>query len=126
MNYTITELTHGNAKVTFGDGSWANVAVLSHDTKESFERRVEGYVKKLPQPNPEWISANQTGTVKESITVEKPFDDGTGEDTTPTWLKGRIAEYGSSLSQIEYITECGLDEWKIEVDRIKAKYPQPE
>ena len=39
MDYTITELTNGNAVVTFADGAWANVPVLAEDTKEVFEEK---------------------------------------------------------------------------------------
>ena len=36
----------------------------------------------------------------------------------------RKSEYGSVESQIEFITENGLDAWKTKVDEIKAKYPK--
>ena len=35
-----------------------------------------------------------------------------------------MKEYGSVESQIEFITENGLDAWKTKVDEIKAKYPK--
>ena len=47
MDYTITELTDGNAVVTFADDSWANVAVLGTDTKAGFEKRVKTFAPKL-------------------------------------------------------------------------------
>ena len=36
----------------------------------------------------------------------------------------RKSEYGSVDSQIEFITENGLDAWKTKVDEIKTKYPK--
>ena len=33
MDYTIKELTDGNAVVVFADDSWANVPLMSTDTK---------------------------------------------------------------------------------------------
>ena len=36
----------------------------------------------------------------------------------------RKSEYGSLESQIEYITENGIDKWKEKVDAIKKKYPK--
>ena len=36
----------------------------------------------------------------------------------------RRIEYGSVESQIEYITENGIDKWKEKVDAIKKKYPK--
>ena len=39
-------------------------------------------------------------------------------------ISNRMSEYGSVESQIEFITENGLDAWKTKVDEIKAKYPK--
>ena len=39
-------------------------------------------------------------------------------------VSNRMSEYGSVESQIEFITENGLDAWKTKVDEIKAKYPK--
>ena len=41
-----------------------------------------------------------------------------------TAVNNRKAEYGSLVSQIEYITENGIDKWKEKVDAIKKKYPK--
>lgn len=38
----------------------------------------------------------------------------------------RSCEYGDIASQIEYITENGLDSWQNKVTEIKNKYPKPE
>ena len=39
-------------------------------------------------------------------------------------ISNRMSEYGSVESQIEFITENGLDAWKTKVDEIKTKYPK--
>lgn len=39
-------------------------------------------------------------------------------------ISNRKSEYGSVDSQIEFITENGLDAWKTKVDEIKTKYPK--
>ena len=41
-----------------------------------------------------------------------------------TAVNNRKAEYGSLASQIEFITENGIDKWKEKVDAIKKKYPK--
>ena len=41
-----------------------------------------------------------------------------------TAVNNRRVEYGSLSSQIEYITENGIDKWKEKVDAIKKKYPK--
>ena len=124
MDYTITELSEGKAVVTFADGAWAEIPVLTADTKEVFEERVQGYATKLPQSSPAWIAASQTGSV-----TQVAFADIAPEavsDKNPAWLKSRVAAYGDPVSQIEFITENGLDAWQTEVARIKALHPQPE
>ena len=40
------------------------------------------------------------------------------------WLENRIAAYGESPTQIEFITEHGLEAWQTKVAEIKAKYPK--
>ena len=39
-------------------------------------------------------------------------------------VSNRMSEYGSVESQIEFITEQGLDAWKTKVQEIKTKYPK--
>jgi len=46
------------------------------------------------------------------------------EDIIPEWKLNRINDYGMVDSQIEFITENGLDAWQTKVDGIKAKYPK--
>jgi len=41
-------------------------------------------------------------------------------------IRNRTREYGNVLSQIEFITENGLEAWQTRVTEIKAKYPKPE
>lgn len=124
MDYTITELTDDNAIVIFADGAWANVPVLPEDTKAVFEKRVEGYVTRTTGANPAWIAVNQTGSVSQ-VAFTDPEPDWVKPDANPAWLDARLAAYGSNASQIEYITENGLDAWQTEVARIKTLHPQP-
>ena len=56
MDYTIKELTDGNAVVVFADDSWANVSVMTNDTKATFEERVQGYAPKATVPNPSSVA----------------------------------------------------------------------
>ena len=43
----------------------------------------------------------------------------------PSWLANRLAEYGSPTTQIEFITENGIEAWQSNVAAIKEKYPKP-
>ena len=38
----------------------------------------------------------------------------------------RMTEYGTIESQVEFITENGLEAWQNKVSQIKEKYPKPE
>mgnify|MGYP001604899007 CR=1 FL=1 len=40
------------------------------------------------------------------------------------YQRDRVKEYGSIASQIEFITEKGLEAWKTNVQSIKTKYPK--
>jgi hypothetical protein len=117
MDYTITKLTDGSAEVTFADGSWASIPLMTNDAKEAFEARVLAYAPKVKVTNPAWIAVNQTGSVDPI-----PYNDGEGADN-PAWLNARIAAYGSWASQLEYITENGLAAWQEQVAKIKADNP---
>ena len=126
MDYTITEVTDGNAVVTFADGAWANVVVLATDTKAQFEKRVKTFAPKTGVANPDWIAADQTGSVVQDDYVEPP-EEVAGEDAVrdvlPAWMQARRDAYGDPISQLEYITENGLEAWQAEVAKIKAKHP---
>ena len=41
-----------------------------------------------------------------------------------SWLENRKGAYGTPESQIEFITENGLEAWQARVAEIKAKYPK--
>jgi hypothetical protein len=125
MDYTITELSEGKAVVTFADGAWAEIPVLTADTKEVFDERVQGYATKLPQSNPAWIAVSQTGSVTQEIYAVLPSS-ALVPDELPAWLVARKAAYGAPSSQIEFIAENGLAAWQTEVARIKTLHPQPE
>jgi len=45
-------------------------------------------------------------------------------ENNATAVSNRQKEYGSVFSQIEYITEQGLEAWKNKVQSIKLKYPK--
>ena len=124
MDYTIKELTDGNAVVVFADDSWANVSVMTNDTKATFEERVQGYAPKATVPNPSWIAAGQTGSVGQTSPVLPAASFSYGEDSdNPAWLNARKAAYGSMASQLEFITENGLEAWQEEVAAIKLAHP---
>ena len=49
----------------------------------------------------------------------------TAEELDAKVRSNRLAEYGSAESQIEFITENGLEAWQTNVAEIKARNPKP-
>ena len=66
---------------------------------------------------PSFLSEGATRTAAKK-TEEAPAD------TRPDWLIARQNAYGDTGSQIEYITENGLDAWQAKVAQIKADNPK--
>ena len=46
------------------------------------------------------------------------------EELASQVILNRISEYGSTETQIEFITENGLEAWQAKVAEIKVKYPK--
>ena len=59
------------------------------------------------------------------IVSEIPEEEEEQEPQLPdTYEFRRLREYGSTQSQLEFITENGLEAWQTKVASIKAKYPK--
>ena len=99
--------------------------------------KIKAYLGRTPDFTSEVILQNDTGTdyIKEwNITSEKPkptdeqLDALSSQATTlennAIAVANRQKEYGSIASQIEFITEKGLEAWKTNVQSIKTKYPK--
>jgi hypothetical protein len=121
MEYTIAEITNeGVAKIQFNDGSYTFIELKPEMTEAEVDDAVW------------WVRPNHLktgGSAPSFLTVgapriasEKPIEDVTAND--PQWLKDRIDAYGPTSSQIEYITENGLEAWQAHVAQIKADNPE--
>lgn len=121
-NYTITSVNANNvAKITFSDDSWTFVQLHSDTT----EADLDDLVMRILPPylrsgngTPSFVTAGATRTA-----AEKPAEEYV--DPRPQYEQDRTAAYGSLESQIEYITENGLDAWQTKVAQIKADNPKP-
>ena len=119
MQYTIPEINNGVAKVQFTDGSWTFVQLASDMT----EADLDDIVHRITPPHllsgttPSFLSAGATRTA-----AEKPAQEYV--DPRPQWLQDRQTAYGTLESQIEYITENGLDAWVAKVAQIKTDNPK--
>lgn len=120
MNYTITEITSESVKVEFEDGSWANVVPTAGMTEEEFDSLVNEFAPKTAA-SLDFVSVGAKRVASSHVPVEQSLE---AQPENPQWLEDRLSAYGSATSQIEYITENGLDAWAAHVAEIKAMYPK--
>lgn len=117
IDYTIESVSDdGLATVRFTDGSWAEVLLASSMTEEDVDKLVWEYRPKAGSI-PSFIEAGQSRTAIPTVSSPPPVPN-------PEWLDNRIEAYGSIESQIEFITENGLEAWQAEVAQIKADNPK--
>jgi len=119
MNYTIREINGPTAVVDFEDGAWAQVPMTPDMSTEEFDEAVKTYETKVGV-NPAWASS-VVGTVR--VSKEKPPVVAT-TTVEPDWLINRVAAYGNTASQIEFMVENGFDAWVAEVAAIKLANPK--
>ena len=98
--------------------------------------KIISYLGRKPNFETEIKLQNDTGTdyIKEWNATDKPkptdaqLDALSSQATTlennAIAVANRQKEYGSIASQIEFITEKGLEAWKTNVQSIKTKYPK--
>ena len=103
----------------------------------NINRKIEAYLGRKPESDTEVKLQDDGQGVyiafwSDSLDKPKPTDaqlDALSSQAT-TLEKNAIAvanrqkEYGSVSSQIEFITEKGLEAWKTNVQSIKTKYPK--
>lgn len=115
-NYNIEEINDGIAKVRYADNSWAELVLAADMTEADLDELAHQYAPKQGVA-PSFATAGFTSTAS-----AKP----TGEVVDiPEWKQSRMNEYGTVESQLEYITENGLDAWQTKVAEIKTANPKP-
>jgi hypothetical protein len=117
MNYTIREINGTSAIVDFEDGAWAQVPMAPDMSIDDFDELVKTY-ETPTGVNPDW-AASIVGTARVS---KDPVLDAT--PVQPDWLINRIAAYGNTFGQIEFMVENGFDAWVAEVSAIKLANPK--
>jgi len=122
MQYTVDKIDNGIATVTFADGSWAEVVLTADMTEQDFDDLVFQFAPKTGVA-PAFIQAGQSRTAQEKV-VEEVVIPEVEEVVEPQWLQDRKLAYGTSLTQLEYITENGLEAWQTHVAEIKEMFPK--
>ena len=123
MKYTLNSIDDGVANVTYADGSWAQFVVTSDMKQADIDDLAYQFQPKTGEA-PSFL-VNQVGVQRDA--AEKPAEEAEAPefvDDRPQWLQDRTAAYGTLESQIEYITENGLDKWQAHVAKIKADNPK--
>lgn len=122
MQYTITDIENGIAKIQWSDGSWTFIEMNSDMTEADFDDEV---FRSIPPQlktgsSPSFVSEGATRTAAEKTVAapDVPTDD------RPDWQIARQAAYGDPADQLEYITENGLAAWQAKVAQIKADNPK--
>jgi len=118
-DYSIEKIENGIATVRYADESWAEL-VLSKDMKEADLDDLAHQFAPRQGVAPSFAKAGFKSTASALPIEEVEIPE------TPAWLKARMAAYGTTDSQIEYITENGLDKWQEHVAKIKADNPKPD
>lgn len=116
MQYKITDITNNVVTVEFADGSWAQVVTTDGMSEEDFDALVNQFAPKIGVEL-SFLSVGQSRTAREKAVEESV--------QMPEWLQSRIDAYGRVQSQLEFITENGLEAWQAEVASIKAQFPKP-
>jgi len=118
-NYNIEEVNNGIAKVRYADNSWAELVLASDMTQEDLDDLALQFAPKTGvAPSFATVGFTSTASAKPEPVEPEVVDD------RPAWLIARQAAYGTLESQLEYITENGLDGWQTKVAQIKADNPK--
>ncbi len=113
--YNIEKISNGIATVRYADNSWAELVLNSDMTEADLDDLAYQFAPKIGVA-PSFATAGFTSTASakpEPIVVD-----------IPNWKQARMNAYGTVESQLEYITENGLDAWQTHVAEIKAANPK--
>ncbi len=118
--YRVEKIENGVATLRYADNSWAEIVLSSDMKQEDLDNKAWEFRPKTGVA-PSFVSEGSTSTASQKPETVVKEDEG---EALPQYLQDRIAAYGDLSSQIEYITENGLEAWQVHVAEIKKKYPE--
>tara|TARA_R100000084_G_scaffold100865_1_gene55633 strand:- start:192 stop:575 length:384 start_codon:yes stop_codon:yes gene_type:complete len=118
-DYSIEKIENGIATVRYADDTWAELVLSSDMTEAQLDDLAHQFAPKQGVA-PSFAKVGFKSTAS-ALPIE---EDETPEN--PAWLQARMDAYGHVTSQLEYITENGLDKWQEHVAKIKADNPKTE
>ena len=113
--YNIEKIEDGVATLRYPDNSWAEIVLASDMTEEDLDDLALQYAPKTGA-KPSFLSVGDDRTAAAKDTGEIVYP--------PDWEQARLEAYGTLESQIEFITENGLEAWQAKVAEIKAANPK--
>jgi len=113
--YNIEKISNGIATVRYADNSWAELVLAADMTEVELDDLAHQYAPKQGVA-PSFATAGFKSTASAKPTIEVA--------DIPDWKQARMNEYGTIESQLEFITENGLDAWQTKVAEIKAANPK--
>tara|TARA_Y100000022_G_C13057979_1_gene287515 strand:- start:268 stop:648 length:381 start_codon:yes stop_codon:yes gene_type:complete len=116
-DYNIEKIENGIATVRYSDNSWAELLLSKDMTEADLDDLAHQFAPKAGvAPSFAKVGFKSTASALPIEVEETPAN--------PAWLDARMNAYGTLASQIEYITENGLDKWQEQVAKIKADNPK--
>lgn len=114
MDYVIEKIDDGIAVLRYPDGSWAQVVLEKDMTSEQLDAWA-------------WQLKPRVGVIPDELNLkegEKRTASPLPQAIIPEWYSKRQNAYGNVNSQIEFITENGLEAWQEHVAEIKKMFPK--
>jgi len=119
MQYTVAEINNNIAKIQFSDGSFSFLELSADMTEEDLDNYVAWSMPPHLKSGAGTPSFLTVGAERTAMKIEPELP-----EPNPAWLDARIEAYGTTDSQLEYITENGLEAWQTHVAQIKADNPK--
>lgn len=113
--YNIEKIDNGIATVRYADNSWAELVLAADMTEADLDELAHQFAPKTGVA-PSFATVGFTSTASAKPTIEVV--------DIPDWKQARMNAYGTVETQLEYITENGLDAWQTKVAEIKAANPK--
>jgi hypothetical protein len=124
-NYNIEKIEGGIATLRYADNSWAELVLSADMTEADLDDLALQFAPKTGvAPSFATVGFTSTASAKPEPIGEEEEEPEEYVDNRPAWLIARQTAYGTLESQLEYITENGLDAWQTHVAEIKAANPK--
>jgi hypothetical protein len=113
LQYVIEKIENGVATIRYDDNSWAEIVIEEGMTEEDIDQEAWNFRPKKGVDS----GVVAVGQARRASMAQR-------KNLLPSWMTNRMDAYGTLESQIEFITENGLEAWQAEVAAIKKRFPK--